>query len=656
MNSARKFLLSTIAIFFTFFTVTAAAGSETPTKVYSLGEVVVSGGVTGTQVNTGIEIDSELLERKNIQSLDKALELLPGIDVTKGNAGKPRVNIRGLRSRHTIILLNGIPLNSTWDQQFDPHLIPVENISKIKVSYGTHSVLYGQGGLAGVINIITKQGTTGVHGDLTAQIDERGNHYSRTSFSGGKNKFDFFAGVSQNHTKGLPLSENFNSTPYEDGGLRENSDDKKLNVFGNLGFEVNEELQLGLTLGHGNGEFGIVPNTKDNTDPMLDSKVKYERVEDFETFSSQLSADYNPRGLLGFRGWVFINNHKEAYAKYDDADYSTQVRRGSYNDDTETNIQGGTLQTRLDFKTAGMLILSLSGQEDEYTSDLAKVEVNNNPPVTYYNEYNTELYSTAFEYRVSPVKGLDMVAGFSHHWYEKEIGNDDNDSGYMIGTSFDVTPKTVLRASYARKIRFPSIRQLYDSSSGDNALKPEKANNYEAGINQKLPWDVELDMAFFLSDVENYIEKDSSNTFANNDEYRFKGIEARVIKSILENGKVSLSYSWLDAHDKSSGTSRDELQYRPEHKFVVDVNYTFSFGLTTSVDYTYISKQYFYNDAFDKDEISDYSIVNLKLEQKVYKGLSVFIGADNLFDENYEESYGLNQPGRTAYAGMTFKF
>ncbi|HCY84894.1 MAG TPA: TonB-dependent receptor [Desulfobacteraceae bacterium] len=651
--------ICTLAIFaLIFFNLNAVfAEKPAPTKVYSLGEVVVLGNATGEKVNTTYEINADDIAQKNIQSLDQALELLPGLDISKGSKGTPRVNVRGLRSRHTIILLNGIPLNSTWDQQFDPHLIPVENISKIKVSYGTHSVLYGQGGLAGVINIVTKQGTSGLHGDATAQMDERGNHYSRANLSGGKDRINFFAGASQNHQKGYLLSDSYDSNTYEDGGLRDNSDDKKVNFFGNMGFEVNKQLELGLTMGHGSGEFGTPGSTKDNSDPF-GKNPKYDRVDDYETFSSQLSVDYDPAGLLSFRGWIFVNTQEQDDARYDDEDYDSMVRKNSYLDKTKTDIQGGTLQTNFDFDTAGSLAVSASAQEDKYTTDLDIVERNNNPAVNYYNEYETQLYSTAIEYRISPVNKLDLVAGFSSHWYEKEVGSDDDDISYMVGTSYDATDSTTLRASYARKIRFPSIRQLYDSNSGVSTLKPEKADNYEAGINQRLPWDMEIDLLVFFSDVQNYIEKDdNTNLFANNDEYEFKGVEIRIDKSILGKGRIGASYTWLDAKDKSDGTLKDELQYRPEHKFVLDASYRFGFGMTISADYMYISKQYLYNSTYDQGEISEYQIVNLKIEQNVYKeNLSLFIGADNLFDEDYEESYGYPQPGRSAFAGLTVRF
>lgn len=657
----RVKLITFSLILFLFIQTPPVLSEETaadPTKVYSLGEVVVSGNSVGSQVNTQIEITHDDIEKKNIKTLDKALELLPGVDVSKGTAGIPRVNIRGFRSRHTTLLLNGIPINSTWDQQFDPHLIPAENIAKIKVSYGTHSALYGQGGLAGVINIITKQGTQGLHVDASGDMDERGNHYSKANVSGGSEKVDFFASVSQSHSDGFLLSDNFDSTGNEDGGVRENSDDKRLSVFGNLGFKVNDQLALGLTMDHANGEFGIPHSTlTDNTDPFY-KKAKFDRVEDFDTFSTQVSADFTPGGMFGLRGWAFINTHDQEYARYDDADYNSMTRKNSYLDKTETQITGATLQPSLNFGNAGELVMSFSGQKDEYTSDLAIVERNGDPAVRYNYDYDLEMYSAAAEYRINPVAPLDLVAGFSHHWQQKDIGSDDDKSGYMIGASFAVTDTTRIRASYAKKIRFPSIRQLYDSSSGDNTLKPEESNNWEAGISQDLPWGMNLDVGVFLSDVENYIEKDDvTDKFANNDEYEFKGFEARLAKSLFDMGQIGVSYSYLETKDKSSGSQKDELQYRPEHKFVVDASYTFDFGLTASADATYIGKQYYYNNTFQKGELSDYTVVNLRLEQRIYKqNLSIYIGADNIFDENYQESYGFPQPGRTAYAGLRVRF
>jgi outer membrane cobalamin receptor len=44
--------------------------------------------------------------------------------------------------------------------------------------------------------------------------------------------------------------------------------------------------------------------------------------------------------------------------------------------------------------------------------------------------------------------------------------------------------------------------------------------------------------------------------------------------------------------------------------------------------------------------------VNVKLEQALLKDfLRLYVGVDNLFDKDYEESYAFPRPGRFIYGG-----
>jgi len=71
----------------------------------------------------------------------------------------------------------------------------------------------------------------------------------------------------------------------------------------------------------------------------------------------------------------------------------------------------------------------------------------------------------------------------------------------------------------------------------------------------------------------------------------------------------------------------------------------------------YLKDQYIYNTNYIQGKLDDFSIVDVKLEQNLLKNMwFVYAGVDNLFDENYEESYGFPQAGRTAYLGMRVKF
>jgi len=175
-------------------------------NVQNLGEVVVSGKTAGVEdVATVREIDAEEIERRGAKTLDEALELLPGLNVRTGGQSVPRIDIRGFRTRHTKILLDGIPINATYDGQFNPTMIPVENIEKIKVSYGGSSVLYGQGALGGVINIITKKGEEGIHGSWQQEIGEDVSYDSRFTLSGATEKTNFFLSGNLYKTDGFQL-------------------------------------------------------------------------------------------------------------------------------------------------------------------------------------------------------------------------------------------------------------------------------------------------------------------------------------------------------------------------------------------------------------------------------------------------------------------
>ncbi len=624
------------------------------TQPYVLGEVVVTADQPADKATTMFEVTGEEIEMQNAQTLDQALKLIPGLDVRTGNAGIPRVNIRGFRSRHTILLLNGVPMNSTYDGQFDPRIIPTANIARIKVSFGTHSVLYGQGGMAGVINIITRQGTQGLHVDVSAQVDERGSKLGKASVSGGKDNVDCFVSMVKKESKGFLMSDDFEPTTLEDGNLRENTDAEQRSLFGNITFELGEDSLLGLTVENSSGEFGIPPTVADDKKSDFYKKAKYERVNDFNTFSSQVSYSFDPDSVFGFRTWVFVNEYDEDRGRYDDNSYSKMKKKGSYEGTNESAVQGFTLQPHLDFGGKGILTASLSAEKDEYRSWGEKVLKKNEKATPYSSDNDLDLYSTALEYKIRMLDRLDLVAGYGHHWQNRTQGQDDDKGSYMLGASIEIMDGTTLMASYARKIRFPSIRQLYDTESGNSDLTVEQSDNYEIGVIQDICDDLELSVSVYQSDVKDYIEKlVSTDLYENNDKYRFKGVDLLLTRSIPGNGTLSAGYSYLDSEDRSVGAQRDVLQNRPKHMVKLAASFSFDFGLTAHADFIRVMEQYYYSDDFDKGKLEDYSILNFRFEQKVLKdNLSLFLGVDNLLDENYEEGYGLPQAGRTAYAGV----
>ena len=95
------------------------------------------------------------IEARRVDTVTDALQMLPGVYKSqKANGG---LQIRGFDSTDTLVLLDGVPMNNTFNNAVDWEAIPIHSIKRIELVRGPSSSLYGGRGVAGVINIQTKQ-------------------------------------------------------------------------------------------------------------------------------------------------------------------------------------------------------------------------------------------------------------------------------------------------------------------------------------------------------------------------------------------------------------------------------------------------------------------------------------------------------------------
>ena len=55
-------------------------------------------------------------------------------------------------------------------------------------------------------------------------------------------------------------------------------------------------------------------------------------------------------------------------------------------------------------------------------------------------------------------------------------------------------------------------------------------------------------------------------------------------------------------------------------------------------------------------EAPDFTLVNAKLNVKLYKGLDINFGVNNLLDRDYYWAYGWSQAGRNFITGVSYNF
>ena len=134
-------------------------------EALKINTVVVSAGkfeqkIEETTVSMEV-IKPSLIENKNTTNIQTAMEQVPGVNITDGQA-----NIRGGSGwsygagTRVQVLVDDMPLISGDAGQAQWSLISTENINQVEIIKGASSALYGSSALNGVINIRTAYPTS----------------------------------------------------------------------------------------------------------------------------------------------------------------------------------------------------------------------------------------------------------------------------------------------------------------------------------------------------------------------------------------------------------------------------------------------------------------------------------------------------------------
>jgi len=144
--------------------------------------------VTGTRIakpdlesNSPITtVTAETLEQLNTVNLESSLrqmpQFLPGSTeyINNGNPGAATINLRGLGSNRTLVLMDGKRLPPFGlSGAVDINLIPPALIERVDVVTGGASAVYGSDAVSGVVNFITKKDFEGL------QLDANTSQYGK---------------------------------------------------------------------------------------------------------------------------------------------------------------------------------------------------------------------------------------------------------------------------------------------------------------------------------------------------------------------------------------------------------------------------------------------------------------------------------------------
>jgi iron complex outermembrane recepter protein len=148
----------------------------------------VGEGITGASSSV---ITAEQIERSPAQSLPDILGQAAGIQVMHVLGGptgtQDMVDLRGFGAfaqSNVLILVNGRRYQDFDLQGFDFSSIPLNSIERVEITRGNSgAVLYGDGAIGGVINIVTKTASTAPSARIEALVGSYGYEEGRVSAS-----------------------------------------------------------------------------------------------------------------------------------------------------------------------------------------------------------------------------------------------------------------------------------------------------------------------------------------------------------------------------------------------------------------------------------------------------------------------------------------
>jgi len=226
---------------------------------------------------------------------------------------------------------------------------------------------------------------------------------------------------------------------------------------------------------------------------------------------------------------------------------------------------------------------------------------------------------------------------------------------------------TTLRAAYGEGFKAPTLFQLY-SFYGNVTLKPESAQSYDLGVEQKL-----LDGRFILSatlfqrDTRHQIDFIScfgqttgicanrpDGTYDNVDRTRAKGIEISMKIHPADTLDMTVNYTLLDTEDRTTGRG---LVRRPRHNLAADVDWTTPFGARLGATLRLASDSADTDfETFARTSLDGYALVGLRASLPIGDALELYGRVENLFDARYETVSGYGAYGRTAFVGVRTSF
>jgi len=615
------------------------AAAQTPSVSVSntadpLNPIIVTATRTPTKASDvladNIYIGPEEIAQAGQTSLVELLQRQRGVEITgaTGSGGSgTSVFLRGASNQQTLLLIDGVRVEAGFLGGPSWSAIPLAIIDHIEIVFGPQSSLYGSDAIGGVIQIFTKTGDGPFQASASTGYGTYGTTISEAGLYGrggedGKVKYSISATqeVSSGFNliaKNMPFRSTYNTSQNmgytRDGGT------------GKISYELSRNQELGMQF------FASRLKSQASADPTTLSE-SIGSVSSFSVFSKNQLTDI----------WKSYLQASQSYDSGQNLYYNSlyNTKQNIYTWQNDIQIGRDTLQLLAERRTQNVFSDDVNYNSFPFLQKQFSQTRNTNSFAGLYQlNRGPHLANASFR--------NDNITGYGSQ----------NTGGISYGYFF--TKQLRMNLNYGTGFRAPTFNDLYYPGYGNANIQAEKSKNTEAGIHyESRRYDARL--VAYSNTITNLIQASGSNrSQCAPGNYGFSGCATNVgsakitglsIGGALRQGNFSLRGSF-DQQNPVNETSGEVLAKRARQFGNAGIEYQKGL-IKAGAEGSFVGTRY---DSYPAGAaMGGYALFNLYGDYQLMRDLSLFARWNNVFNKDYQLSYGYNTPGSNVFVGLRY--
>ena len=567
-------------------------------------------------------IQPHILEQSPIAELPHLLMSDASIDMMQygGYGQTASIFMRGTNSTHTLVLRDGVRLNTGSAGSASLAFIDTTDIKQIEVLKGPASVLYGTDAIGGVVQLVSKTPEK-TSAFITGEIGEH-NTYKAVLGADLKEDNGIYAQIRAQHLE----SDGTQVTDFKNSNVKTGEYEQK-------GFSAKfgiEQKQYAASIDFSQNEGSSI-----YTDGIFDST--YTNLIGLKNKSQDFKNE-----IINLKGRVNINDV-----------VSVNARLSQFKDDLSQNEAADFIYNKT--------------QEAELYSKWQFTPRQNIMAGVSHRNTETELLSEGWS-TVQYNKDVDSTGYFIQHQYQNnslstQVGlrvEDNEKFGThtvgQVAARYQILPATSIYTNIGTAFRAPTNNDLYALGWGANPeLKPEESISYEIGLDQKITNNLTVGLSAYRNEVKDLITYVTDpvtyeGKLFNVKKATFTGAEFNL-NWLQDDLLLDLSYAYVQPKDKSND---QDLNRRPRQSLTLTTGLQNEiYGVSTSLSAKSKPK--------NGSGVTGYATVDVNTYWNINPNIKVFANIQNIGDVQYKNaSYGGNyfyvNGGRLASTGVTFRY